>query len=200
MGTSKQVPKRNWAPTETSFRNLLNWLDQGVDSGGQGYVDIRRRLVRFFDRKNCHAADELADQTLNRVARRLEEEGCITKVVPAQYCYIVAKFVLLEHLRHREQNGMALDEVSLASPRTRIDPNSLPNNEELLRSLDLCLEKLRPEDQKLILEYYGGEQQTKIARRKALAARLGLSMNALLIRACRIRSKLETCLQARGAE
>lgn len=200
MGTSKQVPKRNWAPTETSFRNLLNWLDQGVDSGGQGYLDIRRRLVRFFDRKNCHAADELADETLNRVARRLKEEGCITGVVPAQYCYIMGKFVLLEHLRHREQNNVAFDEVSRRSARPGRDMDPVPNGEHLLRALDLCLEKLRPEDQELILDYYGGEQQTKIARRKVLAERLGLSTNALLIRACRIRSKLEACMRARDAE
>jgi len=200
MGTSKGVPKRNWAPTETSFRNLLNWLDQGIESGGQAYVDVRRRLVRYFDRKNCHAADDLADETLNRVARRLQEEGCINGVVPAQYCYIVGKFVLLEHLRHQEQNNVAFDEAGLVSPRAGIDVDPAPNSEELLQSLDLCLEKLRPEDQDLILDYYGGEQQTKIARRKALAERLGLSINALLIRACRIRSKLEACMRTRAAE
>ena len=200
MGMSKEVPKRNWAPTETSFRNLLNWLDQGVDSGGQGYVDIRRRLVRYFDRKKCHAADDLADETLNRVARRLQEEGCITGVVPAQYCYIVGKFVLLEHLRRQEQSNVALDEAGLASPRAGMDVDPAPKSEELLQSLDFCLEKLRQEDQDLILDYYGGEQQTKIARRKALAERLSLSMNALLIRACRIRSKLEACMRAGGAE
>lgn len=199
MVTPKQVPKRNWAPTETSFRNLLNWLDQGVDSGGQEYLEVRRRMVRFFDRKNCHAADELADETLNRVARRLQEEGCITGVVPAQYCYIVGKFVLLEHLRHREQNNVALNEAGLAQydPGKGLEP--VQKDEELLASLDRCLEKLRAEDHDLILDYYGGEQQTKIARRKALAERLGLSTNALLIRACRIRSKLEDCMRNQDA-
>src|SRR5258708_30518343 len=145
MAISKGVPKRNWAPIETSFSNLLNWLDQGVDSGGQGYVDIRHRLVRYFDRKNCHAAGDLADETLNRVARRLQEEGCINGVVPAQYCYIVGKFVLLEHLRHQEQNNVAFDEAGLASPRAGIDVDPAPNSEESLQSLDLCLEQLRPE-------------------------------------------------------
>jgi len=195
MAISKEVPKRNWAPTESSFRNLLTWLDQGADSGGEGYLEIRRRLVRFFDGKNCHAADDLADEVLNRVARRLEEEGAITGVAPAQYCYIVGKFVLHERLRHREQNYVALDEARQSPHNAGTDVEPAPTSEELLASLDLCLEKLRPEDHELILDYYGGEQQTKIARRKALAARLGLSMNALLIRACRIRSKLEACMR-----
>jgi len=57
---------------------LLKWLDGGADSGGERYLEIRRRLVSYFDRRNCTSPDELADETLNRVARRLEEKGAIT--------------------------------------------------------------------------------------------------------------------------
>jgi hypothetical protein len=62
---------------------------------------MRRRLVLYFQRKRCVTPDDLADETLNRVTRRLEEEGRITDAPPARYCYIVARFVLLEHLRSR---------------------------------------------------------------------------------------------------
>ena len=44
---------------------------------------MRRRLVRYFERKQCLDADALADDTLNRVSRRLEEEGAITDASPA---------------------------------------------------------------------------------------------------------------------
>ena len=63
---------------------------------------MRRRLVVYFQRKRCLTPDDLADETLNRVTRRLEEQGSITDATPARYCYIVAKFVLLEHLRDPE--------------------------------------------------------------------------------------------------
>src|SRR5258708_38252920 len=72
-------------------------------------MEIRRRLVLYFDRKNCAAPDDLADETLNRVARRLAEEGAITSGAPAHYCYIVARFVFLEHLRKQERE-VSLDE------------------------------------------------------------------------------------------
>jgi hypothetical protein len=36
----------------------------------------------------------------------------------------------------------------------------------------------------------------KIALRRKLAARLGVTMNALSIRACRIRDRLEACVRA----
>src|SRR5262245_56287297 len=92
-------PKKDWVLSQGAFSRLLEWLDEGEDSGGQGYLETRRRLALYFDRKSCLAPDELADDTLNRVARRLEEEGTITSDAPAHYCYIVARFVFLEYLR-----------------------------------------------------------------------------------------------------
>src|SRR5216683_127768 len=93
---------------QTAFRQFLQWLDEGVDSGGEKYLEMRRRLVSYFDRKNCLSPDELADETLNRIARRLEEQGAITDVAPARYCYIVAKFVFLEYLRRAEGTQASL--------------------------------------------------------------------------------------------
>ena len=104
--------KKHWTPSESAFRQLLNWLDEGADSGGERYLEIRRRLAGYFDRRNCLVPDELADETLNRVARRLEEQGCITDATPAHYCYITAKFVLLEHLREPERGQASLDALS----------------------------------------------------------------------------------------
>jgi hypothetical protein len=56
-----------------------------VVSGGQRYLDMRRRLVRYFERKRCLNPDDLAHETLNRVARRLEEAGQIVDAAPARY-------------------------------------------------------------------------------------------------------------------
>src|ERR671918_2920806 len=85
--------KTEWVLTQTAFRQFLDWIDGGADSGGHRYLEIRRRLVLYFDRKDCLSPDELADETLNRVARRLEEEGAISSDSPAHYCYIVTRFV-----------------------------------------------------------------------------------------------------------
>ena len=79
------------SPEQESFRRFLNWLDQGEDSRGEKYLEMRHRLSAYFERKNCLPADDLADETLSRVARRLEEEGSIIGAAPAQYCYIVAR-------------------------------------------------------------------------------------------------------------
>ena len=193
--------KKDWTPTQTAFRQFLDWLDEGVASGGEKYLEMRRRLVFYFDRKNCLASDELADETLSRVAQKLEEKGSITGMSPAHYCYVVAKFVFLENLRQAKRGQSGLNELALArlSPGSSLnskDTAAMQSRERLHDCLDSCLAKLSSADRDLILEYYRGEQRAKIERRSQLAARLGLSMNALTIRACRIRYKLEECMKA----
>jgi len=69
-----------------------------------------------------------------------------------------------------------------------------------LGHLEQCLERLPAADRELIFEYYRGEQRAKIDNRQRLAARLGVSTNALSIRACRIRQRLENCVRNRGSD
>jgi DNA-directed RNA polymerase specialized sigma24 family protein len=193
--------KKDWTPTQDSFHDFLQWLDQGVDSGGEKYLEMHRRLVAYFDRKNCLAADELADETLARVAQKLQKKGQITELSPAHYCYVTAKFVFLEYVRHAKQGRADLRELSVSA-----HPGSAPgtpplrdaaadDQEQLLSCLDRCLKKLSAVDSELILEYYQGEKQEKIQRRREIGLRLGLSANALTIRACRIRTKVEQCVK-----
>ena len=186
--------------TQGAFRRLLGWLDEDRDSSGENYLETRRRLVSYFDRKNCLTPDELADETLNRVARRLEEEGSITGATPAHYCYIVAKYVFLEYQRRTDRGQVSIDELS--NPRHPVPSpaelsaleDAAESRENRLDCLERCLQNLEPDSRELITQYYRGEQRTKIDNRRALAARLGISTNALGIRACRLRDKLEACV------
>jgi hypothetical protein len=54
---------------------------------------------------------------------------------------------------------------------------------------------LDPKHRELIVGYYYGERRIKIDNRLALAKHLEITMNALSIRACRIRDKLEACVK-----
>ena len=196
----KAERKKDWALSHDAFRRLLAWLDDNVDSSGESYLETRRRLVSYFDRKNCLAPDELADETLNRVARRLEEEGSITGAAPAQYCYIVAKYVFLEYQRRADRSQVSLDEPS-NSRHPASNPATLSalseeaeTRENRLDCLERCLNNLNSDNRELIVHYYHGEQRIKIDNRRALAARLGITTNALGIRACRVREKLEACV------
>lgn len=182
--------KKDWSATPAALQRFLAWLDGGVDSGGERYVEMRRRLVAYFARKRCASAEDLADETLHRVARRLEEEGTIADGAPARYCYIVARFVFLESLRQTASASQTPLDVAIAQPATE-SPDA-----PALDCLDRCLGELPERDRALILEYYAGDSSTKAERRRALASRLGLSANAVTIRASRIRDRLEACVSS----
>jgi len=187
------------AITQLAFTRLLAWLDDGVHSNGERYLEMRRRLVSYFDRRNRPTAEELADETLNRVARTLAQTGAIATKPPARYCYVVAKFVLLEDVR-RERRHVPLDEtwhVDGTRPAVRFGPDSgVMLKEQRLDCLDRCLQELKSEQRELIVEYYADERRQKIERRRELATRLGITMNALGIRAFRIRDGLMACVES----
>jgi DNA-directed RNA polymerase specialized sigma24 family protein len=195
------VQLKNRTSTQDAFRQFLDWLDEGAGSGGEKYLELRRRLVLYFDRRNCLTPDELADETLNRVAQKFQEQGEITNISPAQYCYVTAKFVFLEYTRRPEQGNKSLDEFP-SSGSTAAELAAAPVNSEgavkerTLNCLERCLKKLSADESRLILEYYQGEQRGKIEHRRQIAEKLGVSANALTIRACRIRNKLEACVRA----
>jgi DNA-directed RNA polymerase specialized sigma24 family protein len=191
--------KRGWTLTTDALQRLLNWLDGGVRSDGSSYVEMKRRLRDFFARKNCRTPDDLADETLTRVARRLEEEGLTRTETPARYCYIVARFVFLEHLRETRAHGMVVpvsDDAGL--PRSAPLPADIAEaagrREALLVCLEKCIEALDPLNRRIISQYYIGSERVKIDNRRELADSLGLSANALTVRACRIRTRLEACV------
>lgn len=190
--------------TEHGFSRLLEWLDDGgADTKGGSYLEIRRRLVAYFDRRNRPRPDELADETLNRIARTLETDGAIEVRPPARYCYVTARFVLLEDVRRREHSTVPLETprgTPIVARRLTVVPNPADEDEAAtkerrLACLEHCLDGLKPDQRDLIVDYHRDARREKIERRRGLAERFGISMNALAIRACRIRDALEACVE-----
>jgi DNA-directed RNA polymerase specialized sigma24 family protein len=194
---ARELQGREPELSETAFARLLRWLDDGTDSGGETYLEMRRRLVAYFDRRNRPAADVLADETFDRISRTLESSSIATRP-PARYCYVIARFVLLEDIR-REGRSVPFDEArptgSIEFARSGSEPDAVLRD-RCLQCLDRCLLKLRPEQRELVIEYYRDAKRERIDRRRELANRMGITMNALGIRLCRIRSSLEGCVGA----
>ncbi len=196
------APKQQrWTPTANAFARLLKWLDGGPaneDSQGQKYEEMRQRLVTFFDRKNCPYPDDLADETLNRVMKWVEEHDREQDEEPAKICYNTARFVFHESLR---KPTYETEDVSDLSTPPAVDPQKVAlleeegqGKEKRLSCLEGCSQKLISDDRDLIVRYYYGEQRVKLDNRKRLAAERGMTANALSIKACRIRDKLRDCV------
>jgi len=156
---------------------------------------MRRRLVDYFDRRSRPAPDLLADETFDRIARTLEESGFIKVTPPARYCYVVARFVLLEDIRaHRR--SVPFDEARLTVRPGMPAAEAEDGTSQSLDCLSRCLDRLKPADRSLIVEYYRDAKRERINRRRSLAERLGITMNALGIRAWRLRASLQACVDA----
>lgn len=194
------VPEEQ-APTTSAFNRLLQWLDNGIDSRGEKYLEMRRRLVSYFDRRNRPTAEDLADETLDRITSTLEKDGAIATRPPAKYCYTVARLVLLEDFR-REHKQRRLDETSWSRdvPTTlarSLEPaETIGIQEQRLECLERGLQKLRPDQRALVIEYYRDARRQRIERRRDIAKRLGITTNALSIRVSRIRDALEASVES----
>lgn len=193
----KQKPelKKNWGVTRSDFHGLIKWL-----GGEKKYKDMRNKLILFFDRKNCLSPEELTDETLTRVARKLEEVGSITGIDPTPYCLTIARRVCQEYWRKTERNQENLDDLPVTkqpawNPFDAADlEEEREKKEKRLDCLEDCLRNLEPGDRELIMRYYSGEQHTKLENRKALAAKRGMSAKVLHNKTCRLRSKLKDCV------
>jgi DNA-directed RNA polymerase specialized sigma24 family protein len=195
IAVTEEVDRSHSGTTSTTFTRLLQWLDEGSDSHGERYLEMRRRLVVYFDRRNRSAPDVLADETFDRIAQTLETSGHIKVTPPARYCYVVARFVLLEDIR-AARRSVPFDEARV-SGRPGLSFTTEADDEQSRQSLAClgrCLGRLKAEDRELIVEYYRDAKRARIDRRRALAATLGITMNALGIRAWRLRASLEACV------
>lgn len=186
--TSRQA---KWVLTPKAFDQLLEHFSDNREDAGRQYELMRTKLVRYFEWRACAAPEDHADETINRVARRLDEGENIFNL-PA-YFSTVARLVFMESLRDRERNSVPLDEM----PEIPVEqPLADEDREAHLRCLDHCLNKLPLEGQTLILKYYHDEKRARIDRRRQLAEGLGIPLNALRIRAHRIRAMLENCVRS----
>jgi RNA polymerase sigma factor (sigma-70 family) len=179
-----------WALTTKALDQLLDHFSANRDEAGRRYELMRVKLVRYFEWRSCPSAEDLADETINRVARRIDEGETIFNL-PA-YFFTVARLIFMESLRERERTSVPLDEIPKMSAE---QPFEDEEKEARLRCLDHCLSKLPVESQTLILKYHHEERRAKIDRRRQLAEGLGIPLNALRIRAHRIRTGLEKCVR-----
>jgi DNA-directed RNA polymerase specialized sigma24 family protein len=182
--------------TPEEFEALLTQLDPDRDRAGERYETIRRKLVRIFEWRGCSTPEDLADETMNRVARRLAQGIELRANDPYGYFCGVAHLIHKEWLRRaaREQRGLA--EGGALIPAVFDDEEPSDRRLDCLRQ---CLATLEPDQRALVLRYHQGatsQGETNIRNRQALASEVGLPMNALRIRVHRIRRKLESCVHA----
>jgi DNA-directed RNA polymerase specialized sigma24 family protein len=176
--------------TPEAFTKLLAILDPDPETAGGKYEQLRRKLIKFFEWRGSFISDELADETLNRLARKIDE-GEEIEINVFALSLGIARFVLLETLKRPDNKRVEMKELAtVAAPRERREED----DDLWAVCLRECLSGVSEENRHLIIEYYQDEGRARIDDRKKLAANLGIPLNALFMRAKRTRDKLEECV------
>lgn len=180
--------------TATAFEQLLFRLDADQMRAAEKYEELRLKLVKCLTWKGCpeSEADTLADTALDRVAMKITKGEQVQNI--KAYACEVLRYVWLEFIRKRKEDAAG---DNLPEPAVEPDIEILQDPDLRLRCLRKCLAEVVPDekDKSLIIGYYdteSGEKNKDI--RKNLAEKLGLSMNTLKVKACRLRDRLEKCI------
>ena len=168
---------------QADFDLLLAWLDPNPERAGELYESIRWRLIAVLAARGCRIPEELADETIDRVARRVAVIRDTYVGNPAAYFLGVMNNVHHEYLKRP-----ALPQLVQLNHDTEV-------KEQTFLCLDKCLARLSPHARDIIEQYYSEDKRAKINLRKRIAAAFGISQSNLRLRALRIRAKLQTCIQ-----
>ena len=168
---------------QQDFDRLLSWLDADRERAALLYEKIRWRLVTILASRGCTLAEELADETIDRVARRVPDIEQTYVGDKAIYFLGVMNNVHHEYLRR--------------PPPPRLVPveDGIEAREEIHLCLDNCLSQLAPYSRQLIERYYAADKKAKIDLRKVIAREMGIKASTLRLRALRIREKLQSCIE-----
>jgi len=171
--------------TQERFDRLLAWLDADREAAALKYEKIRLRMIRILASRGCCDAETLVDEIIDRVAAKVD--WLILNYVgdPTLYFYGVAQNVYKEYLRKKLPPDL---------PPPEMEQTDFEEREQQYDCLDACMKDLPEDNNNLVIRYYEGEKQAKIYNRKRLAAELGITLDALRIRAHRIRRELRKCV------
>ena len=171
--------------TQEQFDALLDWLGKDRESAGIRYETIRSGLMRIFVSRGLNDAEDLADETINRVMVRLPSIRKNYRGEPACYFYGVARNIIRESRKRKEFAAGIVD--------GRVDPRADASEEH--DCLGHCLNCLSVSKRNLILDYYLYEGHSKIEHRRLMARQLKLTLGAVRNRAFQIRLNLENCMR-----
>lgn len=176
-------PKKIHILKQEDFDRLLAWLDDDRERAGAAYEKIRWRLITIFAARSCPIPEELADETIDRVARRVADIEATYVGDKLLYFLGVANNVHHEYLKRPtiKETAPVVEDVD--------------EKEQTHHCLENCINSLPEDSGHLIRRYYAADRQAKIDLRKQLADELDISVNTLRARALRIREKLQACIE-----
>ena len=182
-GQTRPGARGPWTLTAQAFDRLLGALNPDRERAAAAYEALRERLIGLLRWWGAAHPEDLADETLDRVARKLDTGVEIPDGSLGAYVRGVARMVFYEWTRRPRPEHIAIE----------VGTTAAGDDHRALTQLDGCLDRLAAEDRRLLLRYYGDGRSADV--RRLLAVELGVSPSALRIRAHRLRARVESSMK-----
>lgn len=138
----------------------------------------------MFVSKGISDAGHSADETMDRVMKRLPDIRDSYVGDPVKYFHGVARNLIREAMRGKEVPTEAIPECLMKEPDVS----------ETAECLSRCLKQLPRDKRDLILDYHLYHGKAKIEHHRQMAGELAISEGALRTRAHHLRVSLEKCV------
>lgn len=172
-----------------TFERLLGWLDSDRAAAAERYSNLHLKLIRFFEWNSADFPEGCADETMDIVARKVNEEHVVCdqhgEEIRNKVGFVLGVGRNVLRTRRRTEEG-------------RHDP--LPDDYPAIEGGDWeqacreeCIQKIEQShggQWQLLCDYYGSGRGIDERCRNKIAKRLKISRNALTIKICRIKDDL----------
>jgi DNA-directed RNA polymerase specialized sigma24 family protein len=196
---SKTREKMRWELEAETFASLLTRLSSDPHEAGRRYERLRERLILFFTRRLANAPEDLADQVIDRLARRLQDGEPVASV--EAYALGIARHVVQEQrlvaARDVSPEGSLLENISGPDHTYIVEP---AEEDRLLDAMEKCLARLPRGDAQLLSLYYLNEGGSKIEARRRLSEERNITQAALRKKVYQICCTLRDCIRRRTVQ
>jgi DNA-directed RNA polymerase specialized sigma24 family protein len=173
-----------------AFEALLAHLDPDRAKAGEKYQVLRLKLVKFFEWNKCQQSEELADEVLNRLAARISSVDVRDL---GQFALGIARYVRREAVRRATRHVELSESSAMGSDDTETSFIEQVERHRIMRCLQACLGELTVKERELLSEFF--KPIGKLSEHRVrLAAANDISIGTLRTRVCRLRHRLETCV------
>lgn len=191
------MDRPNWQNlTREALARFLARLDPDAQRAGEKYQNLHCKLVKLFEWRGASCAEDLADETIDRVIRKLDEVD-VHEV--SFYAVGVAQNIWRESQRAKTKKA-SLEELPAGTLFVNPNEDEKRRSEELqlakrLDCLAECMCILTTAERRLVIGYYEKKKSEKIRHRQEMAEQLGISLGTLRVQAYRVRGKLAACVE-----
>ncbi len=173
-------------PAAPSQREPFAILDSDPTRAGEKYLELFRKLVRYFEWNRSPEPEDMAQETLRRGFSRLREGQKITTDNPAGYFFGIARNLIREGWVARKQQPLEDEQLPRIQPSFY---NLNPSEQGIF--LKQCLRNLPKNETEMLIAYVEGNGE-------AWSRKAGLEPGTMRLRIHRLRKRLEKLANAQS--